>query len=77
LDKEPAIIVGEPHPDVPLTAQYNELMSERRVPASSRLLDFNDEARIANTKHKSATIAFPHPINVDKVFGTHRRSSVA
>jgi hypothetical protein len=31
LDKEPAIIVGEPHPDVPLTAQYNELMSERRV----------------------------------------------
>jgi hypothetical protein len=31
LDKEPTIIVGEPHPDVPLPAQYNELMAERRV----------------------------------------------
>jgi len=31
LDKEPAIIVAEPHPHVALTAQYNELMSERRV----------------------------------------------
>jgi len=25
------MIVGEPHPDVALTAQYIELMSERRV----------------------------------------------
>jgi hypothetical protein len=31
LDKEPAIIVAEPHPHVALTAQYNELMSECRV----------------------------------------------
>jgi hypothetical protein len=57
LDKEPAIIVREPHPDVALTAQYNELASERRDLASSRLLDFKGEATIANTKHKSATIA--------------------
>jgi hypothetical protein len=42
---------------VSLTAQYNELVSERRVLASSRLLDFKGEATIANTKHKSATIA--------------------
>jgi len=31
LDKEPAIIVGEPYPGVALTAQYIELMSERGV----------------------------------------------
>jgi hypothetical protein len=31
LDKEPAIIVAEPHLHVALPAQDNELMSERRV----------------------------------------------
>jgi len=57
LDKEPAIIVGEPHPDVPLPAQYNELMLERRVLCFKSRPHFKGEARSANTKHKSATIA--------------------
>jgi len=31
LDKEPAIVVGEPDPAAQLTAQHNQPMSERRI----------------------------------------------
>jgi len=57
LDKEPAIVVREPGPVGHLAPQNDQLMSERRILGSSRLLDLNGEARTARTKQISATIA--------------------
>src|SRR5207249_5986865 len=75
-DQEQAIPICEldatPHPAL----QHNQLMTQRRVSASSRLFDLNGETDRVRKRQKSAIIAvdvrrFAHAINTDEVFGTH------
>jgi hypothetical protein len=78
LDKEPAIIVGEPGSALHLTPQKDQLMSERHVLCFKPTLrlewrgqDGQDEAE--QRKHYALTLgdSFSRS-NADGVFGTHK-----
>src|SRR5437773_2762665 len=79
-DQEQAIPICEldatPHPAL----QHNQLMTQRRVSASSRLFDLNGETDRVRKRQKSAIIAVDvrrsgHVINKDEVFGTYTAQS--
>jgi hypothetical protein len=56
-DQEQAIPIRELDAIAHPPRQHNQLMSECRVPASSRLLDLNGEANRISKKQSSAIIA--------------------
>ena len=56
LDEEPTIVVREPGAATQVAPQDNQLVSERGIPASSRIFDLKSEARTARMKHGSRII---------------------
>jgi hypothetical protein len=57
LEEEPAIVVRKLGPAPHLAPQNDQLMSEHRISASSRLFDLNGEVSTARRKQISAIIA--------------------
>jgi hypothetical protein len=58
LHQEPAVVVRETSPALPLAPQDRQLMSERGILSltSSRIFDLNGEAKTTTTKHRSPII---------------------
>ena len=79
LDEEQTITIREPDATAHLPPQYDQLMSERSVSASSRRFDLNGEANRARQRQNSAIIVadvrrFGHVINTDGILGPHSPS---